>query len=272
VGNFLAQMAKIKNNHSLGPLHTIFMVRYGNQDVVVEPKWVYVMWRTLIEHYSKLQLTFESDKLPAVADLTTLFALFLEDEFLAGIWRSDLLLSLMWRSVGEVRSPKEYTAPSWSWACLKSPIETWSWHNNSLSTLDIDHTFLVSLIDYRIETIGGNCFGKIGSGFLKLRGPLKRVQWDKGCSYIVLNEQQNPRKVNLKDCSFDLSRERLNFVRRTGDIWALLLFEYSSDAAALLLKCVDEEKKIFRRVGVAWVLSFGFVSACETIETEIVIE
>jgi hypothetical protein len=61
-------------------------------------------------------------------------------------------------------------------------------------------------------------------------------------------------------------------VRRTGDIWALLLFKYSSDAAALLLKCVDEEKKIFRRVGVAWVLSFGFVSACETIETEIVIE
>jgi hypothetical protein len=70
-------MVKIKNNHSLGPLHTIFMVRYSNQDVVVEPKWVYVMWRTLI--------TFESDKLPAIVDLTTLFALFLEDEFLAGI-------------------------------------------------------------------------------------------------------------------------------------------------------------------------------------------
>ena len=102
VGNFLARMAKINNNHSLEPLHTVEIVRYGNQDVFIEPKSVYVMWRTLIEHYSKLQLTFESDKLPAIAGLTTLFARFLEDEFLAGIWSSDLPLSLMWRSVGEV--------------------------------------------------------------------------------------------------------------------------------------------------------------------------
>ena len=54
VGNFLARMAKINNNHSLGPLHRVDIVRYGNQDVFIEPKLVYVMWRTLVKHYSKL--------------------------------------------------------------------------------------------------------------------------------------------------------------------------------------------------------------------------
>jgi hypothetical protein len=54
----------------------------------------YNSWRQLVHIYSGSQLTFEKDRLPAISGLARLYAEALGDQYLAGLWRKDLHISL----------------------------------------------------------------------------------------------------------------------------------------------------------------------------------
>lgn len=115
------------------------------------PDVAYKAWRRIIGKYSSCQLSHESDKLVAASGLAKAFAQHLrgegmETEYLAGLWRGYLVDELLWyRRPGKRaplsrddnigggksknmdqtggRRPKEYRAPSWSWASIDGPIE-----------------------------------------------------------------------------------------------------------------------------------------------------
>jgi hypothetical protein len=54
----------------------------------------YNSWRQLVHIYSGSQLMFEKDRLPAISGLARLYAEALGDQYLAGLWRKDLHISL----------------------------------------------------------------------------------------------------------------------------------------------------------------------------------
>jgi hypothetical protein len=56
-------------------------------------------WRELVKLYSKCDLTYTSDKLPAFADLARAYQEIIGDVYLAALWRSHLLHRLDWRSI-----------------------------------------------------------------------------------------------------------------------------------------------------------------------------
>jgi hypothetical protein len=98
-------------------------------------------WYRLVQDFTSLQLTFHTDRLPAIAGLATEFAKGAQPRsYMAGIWKSSLLEDLLWardteREVFERRkrlaagqksngapSNRATAAPSWSWASCAGPV------------------------------------------------------------------------------------------------------------------------------------------------------
>lgn len=77
-------------------------------------------WNLITEQYNDTQLTFEKDRLPALAGVAQRYAKLRGDwTYLAGLWKEDLPYALAWRKswCNEPR-PLEQLVPTWSWASL----------------------------------------------------------------------------------------------------------------------------------------------------------
>ena len=99
----------------------------------------------MISHYSARDLTFASDRLPALAGITTKLSALLHDECLNGIWNKDLhrgLLLFHWANASSSAPTYEH-APSWSWAALDNQV---NWDRN----LWIDEV----MYSWKIEVFG----------------------------------------------------------------------------------------------------------------------
>jgi hypothetical protein len=148
-------------------------------------------WRHLVESYCNRELTYEHDKFPAVSGLAKLYAEQLQDQYLAGIWRRDLHLSLVFElsqaylskrpsfseRIDAMESRHSYIAPSWSWAAHKQYIEFGSWgffpyqdkHDARPECNVVDARCLVSGLDH---------FGIVEDGYIVLSGKMLRPEKD----------------------------------------------------------------------------------------------
>ena len=81
-------------------------------------------WCEIVEEFSRLRLTRESDRLPALIGVATVFQASLKCGYLAGLWEKDIARGLLWdmtrheNSMDYVRRHKRSFAPSWSWASM----------------------------------------------------------------------------------------------------------------------------------------------------------
>jgi hypothetical protein len=104
-------------------------------------------WLSLVENYSKRQLSNAEDKLTAIAGVARYLAGATGDTYLGGLWRRHLLADLLWRVqtheelvervesdgvvlvaktgalIGSASRPAKYRAPSWSWASIDAPVK-----------------------------------------------------------------------------------------------------------------------------------------------------
>jgi hypothetical protein len=132
----------------------------------------YDVWSGIVEAYSRSKLTYESDKLVALAGLAMEIAqIFQRDDYLAGLWRSGLPYSLMWTADGNtdntVVRPRKYRAPSWSWASLDGKI----------TFPDIFKNAVAEVIDVAVST-ERDVFGPVVDGSLILKGLLFKSPQD----------------------------------------------------------------------------------------------
>lgn len=84
-------------------------------------------WSRVIEDYSLRKLTFEKDKLPAVAGLAQYASQLTLDRYHFGLWETQLDLGLLWRTApyedaSECRGRVEGRAPTWSWASVDGRV------------------------------------------------------------------------------------------------------------------------------------------------------
>ncbi|PMD42949.1 HET-domain-containing protein [Hyaloscypha variabilis F] len=76
-------------------------------------------WHEVVEEYSKLALTFESDRLPALRGLITQFQSWETFRNVAGLWEGYLLFDLLWEAAGPERTrPDKRVIPTWLWATV----------------------------------------------------------------------------------------------------------------------------------------------------------
>ena len=79
-------------------------------------------WFQIVHHYSKGKLTVASDKLTALSGVAKLFASKSGKTYIAGLWKEDFLLQLLWGTNSPTNKIDTYRAPSWSWAAVDSQV------------------------------------------------------------------------------------------------------------------------------------------------------
>lgn len=88
-------------------------------------------WTHLVERYSQATLTKAEDKLVAISALAREMQAVLEFRsnqkftYIAGVWSPYLVQQLMWqrRTRQCLVRPRQYRAPSWSWASVDGPLD-----------------------------------------------------------------------------------------------------------------------------------------------------
>ncbi|RYP65127.1 hypothetical protein DL769_006406 [Monosporascus sp. CRB-8-3] len=87
-------------------------------------------WEAIVEEYSSKELTFMTDKLPAISGLAEIVQTCVKTEYCFGIWRDQLQRQLLWKHLGRIVEARiEYArqakrrAPSWSWASVDGKVE-----------------------------------------------------------------------------------------------------------------------------------------------------
>ena len=79
------------------------------------------LWKQIVTEYTALDLTFPSDRLPALSGLAEAMSrVKLGDEYLCGLWRKSLPVELLWcASDSQPRESRrvggKWYAPTWSW-------------------------------------------------------------------------------------------------------------------------------------------------------------
>lgn len=122
---------------------------------------LYERWKDLIIEYTRRKLTVSNDKFLALSGLARTFSSALADQYVAGLWRDDLVRGMLWNTVMQPSNPKEWRAPSWSWASSDAEI---AW----------DLRFSLPLIqkcsieNIHIEAAGSDPFGRLESAWIEL--------------------------------------------------------------------------------------------------------
>lgn len=133
-------------------------------------------WRQLVTAYSMLNLTKESDKLPALSGLAAKVAAVRKPDshYLAGLWSDSIYHDLLWQVPGSTMYPPvagrtaKWRAPTWSWASLDSRV-TFP-HQGALTRFcHIDHEALVT---NGTSTATWDEWGQVTKWSLTIRGLL----------------------------------------------------------------------------------------------------
>jgi hypothetical protein len=128
-------------------------------------------WKKHVTMYSKRQLTYDKDRLPAIEgvarSLQRQAPLVVLGRYLAGLWSEGLLLDLLWFPRCKARynrRPEKYRAPSWSWASIEGEVKFVELAASKACALVPE----VEILD--CQTVGAGEFGPFSHGWLKLRG------------------------------------------------------------------------------------------------------
>ncbi|KAK1246314.1 hypothetical protein MKX08_000116 [Trichoderma sp. CBMAI-0020] len=132
------------------------------------------VWHMLVEDYTRLHLTFESDIFPAMSGIAKSFQKYAKSEYVAGIWAKSLLCDLTWHketvssssteNVEWHQRPKSWRAPTWSWASALGPVQFLDIGNGLLPLCELEE---VKCLPYQSDPTG-----ELRSGHLLLRGYL----------------------------------------------------------------------------------------------------
>ena len=152
-----------KHNNSMGGIHDYSLKSLLGHSSTEE---IYTAWLAQVVFlYSEWKLTFNSDKLPALSGVSSLFQERLQDEYLAGLWKGDLVRGLGWSSRSQEAHlvPDRYQAPSWSWAEVNGGV--------SFGLGSIDNMF-ADVISVKCDTSVAYSTGPVTGGHIILKAPL----------------------------------------------------------------------------------------------------
>jgi hypothetical protein len=171
----------------------------------------------LIQAYSKQQLSFESDRLPALSGLASLIAERRDPKYAAGIWWKDAIYGICWRAGKHpLRKPDSYIAPSWSWASVIGPV---AFQGATTSWVDLYPLNSVTFKDYGVQHRGSNKFGQVDDGWIRLEAPV--------ASFASLTREDANGLGGGEDfIQFD-------FEEIAGDLWLLFLMRDERDSDAI---------------------------------------
>lgn len=166
------------DRYEFRPAWTASFVKGLKEDVNANPENVeasrhWEHWQTICMHYAYRELTFQEDKLPAISGMASQIAKKVQSEYLAGLWENNLMHDLFWQTAAVAIKPKNYRAPSWSWASLDGRIDWPLWR--VFSSCSKCRTYC-TVLDVQTTPAGLDPYGAVKDGFLKVRGNLQEMR------------------------------------------------------------------------------------------------
>ncbi|KAI8713666.1 HET domain-containing protein [Fusarium sp. LHS14.1] len=144
--------------------------------------------------------------MPAISALAEQMSLVLNDQYVAGLWRKDIIRGLLWQTLKDdpnfparrIKGP--YVAPSWSWASIHPGLVfalfSKTLHHGILSgnsdVIITDSRILpydqveelpvgagsdIEILSIQCPTAGKNPFGQIRCGIIRLNGYTRDAAW-----------------------------------------------------------------------------------------------
>lgn len=210
-------------------------------------------WHKLVNMYSGLDLTYASDRLPAVAAIVEReMRLRPDDVYIVGMWKSSLLSDLAWVP-GASCTPRAW--------CLRMRSPTWAWPSSQVQVLWLSGILepCLRLVDLSYTCIGPAHVGEVANASISLEGHLYTIRLTRHverrtavlepCMEIVTRSISD---VRLCDWSthmdFDWSTgDRPVMVGDTFDVLPINLLSGSASYVGLILKEVTDG--VFERIG-----------------------
>jgi hypothetical protein len=191
-------------------------------------------WWDVVEAFSGRKLTYKTDKLPAISAAARQFSSFGLGRYIAGMWENYLLQSLLWAcdSYYTPLSRDHYSAPTWSWASVQTPV------NRPPSLSDINLCIVVRTDCVPTTTTG---YGQVSLGAITLKGIILQTQ-------IHPSASQGRRKYCLQNVNF------LPDVAWTGDptgmtVYCLMIAKSSLGSICCLVLRHEAQLGLYYRIG-----------------------
>jgi hypothetical protein len=124
-------------------------------------------WNCVVSIYSQCELTFEQDKLVGLAGVARAMKVQMGCDYLAGMWRTELERNLLWSVDSTFRRPREYRAPSWSWASVEGRIKI-----PERRAKDKKDKVEIEILYASTQKKSADEMGQVVGGALIVRGPL----------------------------------------------------------------------------------------------------
>lgn len=223
-----------------------------------------------MHEYSATFLTIPTDKLVAISGLAKSFACITGDTYLAGMWRKDLEVDLLWynRHIPHLprgsrlgSRPIEWRAPTWSWASIDGSVI----HD----CLFRPGSQYLTVQDVVLEYSGEDKMGLITGGWLDLRGTLKpmtlflvSIEDPEGVSWTMLEPRVTVDTFKYYGVHLDVPTtdpSAFNDDNIKGNLFYMLGYHCSwttstKVATLLILKMTDRCKALFQRIGLLRIL------------------
>jgi hypothetical protein len=214
-------------------------------------------WQVIVQEYCRLNLTYEVDRLPALAGIAEQFHALHTGRYLAGLWEDTFLDDLNWMvpiQAGDEdtrsRRPKS-TTPSWSWASLGSANILWKY--------EFKENPVCKIVEVSCTPIdSSNPRGGVLNGRLKIMGPLapavmdysnsnQRLYWGHNRNRLIFQPSDFTLRIDHDRRDYQSNGEEKVFCLVTGATRPPL--SYVRHFAGLLLTCIDEEAQTYERIG-----------------------
>lgn len=243
----------------------------------VEEWRIWMLWQGFVETFSLRRLSFEPDKLPALAGLAEQYVGHLQQRFgrkpiyLAGLWDVFLLRQICWsvqysrmswRPDGKYKPkrPKEWRAPTWSWCSVEAPIKI-----IEARVFETSAEVIEAVTEPKYPDLYP--FGPVKSGRLVLRGMvIKNLKVERTGTDLVLEGPTTNNNDNL--LTFKLLDKEGNSLPFLCDDPSSILSGYSlgylcilighriygrfpKEPCFLVLRPSDQDANCYERIGLA---------------------
>ncbi|KAG4443907.1 hypothetical protein IFR05_000547 [Cadophora sp. M221] len=218
-------------------------------------------WQYIIQTYSTCDMTNPRDKLPAISAIAKRVRSITNDQYVVGMWLSILEQELLWSVDYECLKPrpKDYRAPSWSWAAVDGTVHSFCRNLRSEAFFTIE--------DWDIDYLTEDDTQQVKGGWLRLRGRLMEMTLMENTLYR--NFKAFTSWVNGLQISYvrlDTIHDAFDQENADGSLYCLPTMVnkseyYLSDKderahkapprlSFLVLQIVDREKGVFSRLGI----------------------
>lgn len=220
-----------------------------------------ISWASIVEEYSKRQVTKKTDWLLALAGLAESYRTITTWTYLAGIWKEELPFSLLWQKdydfCADRRELTRQTTPSWSWAHSNGPVlypfksrKISAKASVSYSQCEYDPAGSISTVVEAWLDVDGPLSTVQSQGHIGTRRVLAGDEWwssfpDDGDDYSEDAIEQGAMKLLV----LAVSEKELTGMNEYG---ALVLHDCGWKA---------EGRSVFRRVGFTRLGKFGFADS-----------